>query len=404
MRFDMRAVLGLGLSCCLAFSLVAHGQDANEKQPAAKKGQAAKAEKQPPAAEAKTDETKGGQSAGARAAFDEKMESWKTVIKEMRKLKLNFQSAPESEHARYEEQWNALVDQGRAMLPDLRDAALAAYEEAGGADPQLERFLLKMVFDAVRSDDFEPAYDLAMKLIELGCSDRRLYDAAGVSAYCTNHYDDAEKYLKLAKDGGVLSELGGEFVPQLATQKELWAKEEAIRKEEEQANDLPQVKLTTTKGEIVVELFENQAPDTVGNFVHLVEKGYYDGLTFHRVLEHFMAQGGDPKGDGTGGPGWQIYDEVNRDDYRRHFRGSLSMAKTAEPNTGGSQFFLTFKPTPSLDGKHTCFGRIISGMEVLARITRMNPEMPEPGVEPDRIVKAEVLRKREHPYVPKKVE
>jgi cyclophilin family peptidyl-prolyl cis-trans isomerase len=397
----MRWVFCLGLSSCLAFAVVARGQEAEEK--GAAKAPAVKAKEQP-AADAKPEGQEAGDASGARAVFDEKLEAWKTVIKEMRKLKLDFQTAPESEHPKYEEQWNALIDKGRAMLTELRQTALAAYEEAGGADPQLERFLLKMVFDAVKSDDFEPAYDLAMQLIDQGCSDRRLYDAAGVAAYCTNHYDDAEKYLKLAKDSGVLSELGGEVMPMVSIEKDLWVKEAAIRKQEEEANDLPRVKLTTSKGEIVVELFENQAPDTVGNFVHLVEKQFYDGLTFHRVLEHFMAQGGDPKGDGTGGPGWQIFDEVNREDYRRHFRGSLSMAKTAEPNTGGSQFFLTFKQAPNLDGKHTCFGRVISGMDVLARITRMDPELPNQEVKPDRIVKAEVLRKREHAYVPKKVE
>jgi hypothetical protein len=225
------------------------------------------------------------------------------------------------------------------MMPELRDLALAAYDDAGGADPQLERFLLKFVFDAVDADELEVAYDLAMKLIAKGATEKRLMEAAGVSAFCTNHYDDADKYLQLAKSSGVLSDLGNEVLPLISVERELWAKEAEIRKQEEAADDLPRVKLTTTKGEIVLELFENHAPDTVGNFIHLVEKGFYDGLTFHRVLQHFVAQGGDPKGDGTGGPGWTIYDEVNREDYRRHFRGCLSMAKTADANTGGSQFF-----------------------------------------------------------------
>lgn len=395
----------LGLLCFVFLAPLASAQEApkgkGDKQAEAPKSEAV------PASDAKEKEDakeSTGSASGARVAFDQKVEEWKSLLKELRRLKLDFQTAPEAEHAKYQEQWTAQIVKCREMLPDLRDYALAAYDEAGGADPQLERFLLKFVYDAVDTDDFEVAYDLSTKLVAKGCSDKRLFDAVGVSAYCTNHYDDAEKYLKLAKDGGLLSSLGSEVLPLVSVEKDLWLKEAQIRKEEEMADDLPRVRLTLTKGVIELELFENQAPDTVGNFIHLVEKGFYNGLSFHRVLEHFMAQGGDPKGDGTGGPGWQIYDEVNREDYRRHFRGCISMAKTAEPNTGGSQFFLTFRPTPNLDGKHTCFGRIYSGMEVLSRIQRMNPEMPALGAVPDKIVKAEVIRKREHAYVPKKVE
>ena len=369
----------------------------------------AKGEKVKQPAAASKDEGKAADAAApevsaARAAFDKKMEEWKAVLKDMRKLKTEFQTAPEDEQPDFKKRWDELVAQGRAMLPDLRDLALEAYTEAGGADPQLERFLVKFALDAVEFDESDVAYSLAKILLEKGVSDRRLYDAAGVAAFAENQYDDAEKYLKLAKESGSLvSDAGNKALAAVGTEKELWAKEQEIRKAEETAN-LPQVKLTTTEGEIVLELFENQAPDTVGNFIHLVEKGFYDGVVFHRVLKNFMAQGGDPKGDGSGGPGYSIYDEVDREDYRRHFRGSVSMAKTAAPNSGGSQFFITFIPTPHLDGKHTCFGRVISGMDVATRLQRIDPDMPDPNAELDKIIKAEVIRKRDHAYVPKKVE
>jgi cyclophilin family peptidyl-prolyl cis-trans isomerase len=363
------------------------------------------------AAKEKADENKGAAAAPAseaseaRAAFDANIEKWKKLLKDLRKVKLDYQTAEETDIPMFQKQWEDLIAQGRQMLPALRDTGLAAYEEAGGADPQLERFLVKLVTDAVEKNELEIAYDLGTKLLAKGSTDKSLYDAIGVAAFCTNRFDDAEKYLKLAKDNGILSPSGGEYLPQISVQKDLWVKEQALQKKDSEADDLPQVRLTTSKGVIELELFENQAPDTVGNFIHLVEKGFYDGLTFHRVVDSPpVAQGGDPKGDGTGGPGWTIYDELNRDDYRRHFRGSLSMAKQAEPDTGGSQFFLTFRPTPHLDGKHTCFGRIIKGLDVLSQLQRINPEMPTPGAVPDKIVKAEVIRKRDHAYVPRKVE
>src|SRR5262249_42783381 len=158
------------------------------------------------------------------------------------------------------------------------------------------------------------------------------------------------------------------------------------------ANDLPRVKLETTKGTIIIELFENEAPQTVGNFVSLVEKKFYDGLTFHRVLGGFMAQGGDPTGTGTGGPGYHILCECFKPEARQHCRGTLSMAHAGR-DTGGSQFFLTFRPTTHLNGRHTAFGRVIEGMDVLAKLQRRDPQAANPP-EPDKIVKAKVLRKR----------
>ena len=156
------------------------------------------------------------------------------------------------------------------------------------------------------------------------------------------------------------------------------------------------------KGDIVIELYENEAPQTVGNFINLVESGYYNGLKFHRVLDGFMAQTGCPKGDGTGGPGYNIYCECYKSGYRRHFTGSVAMAKAAPRDTGGSQFYITFRRTDHLDGKHTVFGRVIEGMDVVNSIQRINPEVPAP-IDADVIESAEVLRKRDHEYVPTKV-
>jgi cyclophilin family peptidyl-prolyl cis-trans isomerase len=263
------------------------------------------------------------------------------------------------------------------------------------------RFLVKLADDRIDHDDYARARQITSVLLEHHCPEKQLYNAAAIAAYVLNDYDEAEKYFKLAKDAGVLSDYGKELEPTVAEYKELWQKEKAIREAEAKADDLPRVKLSTTKGDIVLELFENEAPETVGNFISLVEQGFYNGLTFHRVLKNFMAQGGDPKGDGSGGPGYHIYCECYRPDYRRHFQGSLSMAHAGR-DTGGSQFFLTFRPTPHLNGKHTCFGRVIEGMEVLSKLQRRDPTAANPPA-PDSILKAEVLRKRDHAYQPHKV-
>ena len=118
----------------------------------------------------------------------------------------------------------------------------------------------------------------------------------------------------------------------------------------------------TDRGEIKVELFADRAPLTVANFVNLARRGFYDGLNFHRVIPDFMIQGGCPKGTGTGGPGYKFEDEANNG--VKHDRGVLSMAN-AGPNTNGSQFFITHIKTDWLDGKHTVFGQVRSGQEVV---------------------------------------
>ena len=124
--------------------------------------------------------------------------------------------------------------------------------------------------------------------------------------------------------------------------------------------------MTTSRGEIKVDLHEDKAPVTVANFANLARRGYYDGLTFHRVLPDFMIQGGCPQGDGAGGPGYRFEDECSPD-LRHDGPGVLSMAN-AGPGTNGSQFFITHVETPWLDGKHTVFGRVTSGREIVDAI------------------------------------
>jgi cyclophilin family peptidyl-prolyl cis-trans isomerase len=138
----------------------------------------------------------------------------------------------------------------------------------------------------------------------------------------------------------------------------------------------PKKKYTATfkleKGDIAIELFADKAPKTVNNFVFLARDGFYDGVTFHRVIADFMAQGGDPTGTGRGGPGYKFADEFHPD--LKHSKpGILSMANAGR-NTNGSQFFITLAPTPWLDGKHAVFGQVVKGMDVLRSINVRDPD------------------------------
>jgi len=161
---------------------------------------------------------------------------------------------------------------------------------------------------------------------------------------------------------------------------------EPKREEKTMTEPLPQVTIETERGKVVLELAEDDAPNTVANFISLADKGFYNGGVFHRVIANFMVQGGDPTGKGTGGPGYVIADEFSP--RLRHARGVISMANSG-PNTGGSQFFITHVPCSHLDGKHAVFGRVTSGMDVVDAI--------KAG---DKIVRITVDRKRNHPYQP----
>ena len=145
--------------------------------------------------------------------------------------------------------------------------------------------------------------------------------------------------------------------------------------------------LHTNKGAIAVELFDEDAPKTVGNFVKLAADGFYDGVIFHRVIPDFMIQGGDPTGTGSGGPGYQFEDEFNQ---HKVIRGALAMAN-AGPNTNGSQFFIvTADETPWLDGKHTVFGRVTDGMDVVDAISAVDRDARDKPYEDVVIERVEV--------------
>jgi cyclophilin family peptidyl-prolyl cis-trans isomerase len=150
----------------------------------------------------------------------------------------------------------------------------------------------------------------------------------------------------------------------------------------------PTAIIETNHGTIRAELFEGRAPKTTANFIELAEKGFYDGVIFHRIISDFMIQGGDPKGTGTGGPGYSIDDEFHPE-LRHDGPGILSMAN-AGPNTGGSQFFITLAATPWLDDRHAVFGRVVQGMDVVEAIGAVETDAGDRPVDEVRIERVSV--------------
>lgn len=330
---------------------------------------------------------------------------WDATSGRLDDLGARYRTASRAEQEEIRAQYAVLVDKANALMSRLRETGMAAFKESPNQDAAIVRLLIGIVANDVRHDRYEDAMELAKLLIDNECSDKAIYGQAGIAAYSLDDFALAQEHLNAAKEADAMPEGGMVYQTDVAFAKKLWGKEQEIRAAEAEADDLPRVLLKTNKGEILVELYENEAPQTVGNFVSLVESGFYDGLSFHRVLPGFMAQGGCPNGDGFGGPGYNIYCECFKGDHRKHFRGSLSMAHGKPRDTGGSQFFVTFRRTSHLDGVHTVFGRVIKGIEVLEKIQRRNPapNARRPLPEPDTIVEAKVVRKRDHEYKPTKV-
>ncbi len=334
----------------------------------------------------------------AKGRWEELLGQWKRLLAQMQTIRWNYRLVSPAQARELEKQWEVLRKEGQQLEPKLIEAALALFRWNPQKYVEEGRFLLAVVGSYYDVDHFEEAYRLGSLLIEMGHPNPALYALAGVAAFTLNDYDRAEEFLQIADKRGALSEGGRKVLNDLPYYRQAWEREKSLREKEQQADHLPRVLLVTTKGKIELELFEDQAPNTVANFVSLVEKGFYDGAPFHRVIPHFVAQTGDPTGTGTGGPGYYIACECYRPDFRLHFRGSVSMAHVGR-DTGGSQFFICFMPQRHLDGKHTVFGRVIRGMDVLSRIVRRDPDDPAPP-DPDRISQAKVLRKRDHQYVP----
>ena len=150
------------------------------------------------------------------------------------------------------------------------------------------------------------------------------------------------------------------------------------------------VALETNQGRIVLELYTGELPITAGNFVKLVKEGFYDGIIFHRIINGFMIQGGDPTGTGMGGPGYKIKDEFTGTDLDKNLRGTISMAN-AGPNTGGSQFFINLADNNFLDGKHPVFGKVIEGMDVVDSIAQVETDGDDRPLEEVKIISAKIM-------------
>jgi len=354
----------------------------------------------------------------AKQTFDQLQKQWVDLRVKLTQKHDQLQASQPNEQGPINEEFQLLRAESEVLVDQIVAAGLDVYRADPNSYPQVNKTLEAIAGFYVAGDSngdggdqYEKALPIIRSLLNAGAGKSlpMLWLWGGVCAFQTNDYELATNYLNKAHDAGMLGnsspgrgsddrirQLAQGAIDSLTVSQANWEKESKIRAAEAEADDLPRIKFHTTRGDVIIELFENEAPQAVANVLTLVKQGFYDGIVFHRVLPSFMAQGGDPTGTGKGGPGYSIRCECHQAGYRKHFRGSLSMAHAGR-NTGGSQFFLTFVSTSYLDGRHTVFGRVIEGLDVASSVKRRDPDDPN-APEPDKIVTATVLRDRGHAY------
>lgn len=351
-------------------------------------------------------------------------------LKKMRAhaVKYHLQDDP-AEIKQMAAEWRKMLAQGHRLHDALLQAAITEFREKPDINGPAGLLLLQISGRNADADRFDNMYEVVQLLKENGANGQSFDLCYGLTAAANNQYAAAKPHLDIAAanlEAGAqefaknskVSEDEKKVVAQkliktydlvrdlsqTAKYEQLWQEELKAREADAAGEPLPRVLIETTKGEIVVELYENNVPNTVANFIELCEKGGYNGLPFHRVLTHFMAQGGDPNRDGTGGPGYAIPTELNGTTDRNFFRGTLGMALSNLPNSGGSQFYICFVPRGNLNGKYVAFGRVVEGMNIVSDLARVDPDDKESEKEnmrqdfPDEIISTKVLRKRAHEY------
>ena len=287
-------------------------------------------------------------------------------------------------------------------------AAIESFENFPGQNKEITDYLLRIMqlqlngkqYRAVPFNPFD-AMKSYQRLVKGGVEDPKLSLLGFQMNFVFNDFEAARLLLFEAAKRG--HQGGQSTMDNLRIVTGKWRRELRLRKADAESN-VPRVKIELDVGEIVVELFEDHAPNTVANFISLVESGFYDGLSFTQVSVSEVAVAGSPTTDGRGGPGYAIKDECEGENIRNHFTGVISMFPLRK-DAGGSRFLITKKPQPSLDNKVTAFGRVVEGMENVYKIQIVDQSrgiVPNSPL-PTEIKKMTVLSKRDHEYKLEKI-
>lgn len=336
--------------------------------------------------------------------------AWAEVIVQLQHAQMHYNNGPLATMNQYRDLFRELEPESRRLYEELLAHVVTMLEARPGGAPILWDFVVRTMEHRGRMDWYEglgkPALMLAQVLNEGELP--KFPSVAARALICEGMFEEARPFLEKMMQVQEPDEQDIRLLVTLDVLQESWqAEQERLAND---PDDLPLVELQTTRGRVLIELYEDQAPNTVANFVQLVEEGFYDGLAFYQVLDRLFAMTGDPFGDGTGDSGHKIPDESDHPDARSSLRGSLVMAKLAPtgsqtgetiPDTASSQLMILLLPITMDTGQYTVFGRVTEGMDAISYLNRQTLEGKSEDqitAPPDRIVTATVIRKRDHDY------
>ena len=346
--------------------------------------------------------------------YNQATEKLRSSLKKVQAANTRFRNNSSDESETHRKAWEEAVASGKSNIESLRVTAMELFRRQEKPSDDVLELAVRNCLDDVQAE----RYSVGLEVLKRANSIKPTVTSQAIMAsvqLLDNEFEAAKKFFdEHPEEREAMTDTEGRLYASIDELISQFKREKQLREAEAQDDDLPRVELTTTSGMIVLELFENEAPETVANFVHLVEQGYYDGVIFHNVRAEFVAQAGSfgvfqidgaqrllPKG-----VQYTIYDENKKPKARKHFRGSLSMANQNSPNTASSQFFLSLTPQPLLNDNHTVFGRVVEGLPVMADLT-VNFKQGEKGKDepiedaiPSMILSAKVIRKRDHDYQP----
>lgn len=334
--------------------------------------------------------------------FQDAVAAFREHTKQMRTVAIRFNTGKAEEETKWLDEWFSMHAEGAKLFRKMLQAGAKEYEADAENRPELSEWLSKIVKQDVEADRFEGLLPVIQALVKGNPDSLELHRYLGMTAMAVNDYEAANPSIEKLKQDPNATEQTLELRDVMEQLAASWQEELRMREEDAAGEPLPRVLIRTTKGNLEVELFENQAPETVANFISLVESGVYDHTPFHTGKQHFLIQAGDNISQTP----YTIYNETDKPNARHFCRGTLGMALANHPDSAYSQFFVSLLPNGELDNIFTAFGRIVNGIEVLPNLAKIDPEKQEDKSsskkEPDEIIEIRVLNKRDHEYTPRK--
>ena len=346
--------------------------------------------------------------------YETETENLRTACKDLRREGARYFHANSDAAPAYGKAWQKRADEANVLFQRIKEVALVLYLKTDSPDEDLAKMARLMVAKSFQDGRLGICYEVNKKLLNSFPNDQQISDDFARVAAFNNDFETAKEFAEtnqatLVKfpmfDQSLFADLEG--------QQKRWERELELQKQEAKDDNLPRIEFETTKGKIVVELFENEAPHTVGNLVSLVEQDFYKDLIFHIVVRNYRVQGGILTVDQIRDTGYKIFDESTSEKARHIFRGSFCMAPPKR-SKGASEFYINLSPEPFIETelRPIVVGRVIEGMEVVesinvtAKIDETNGQIKVlKDAQPDRIVSSKVVRKRkESVYEPKIVE